>query len=166
MTLEQETRVEARDGQRDFDFFIGSWSVQNRRLRRPRADGVWEHFEGACIARPLWDGLANIDEYEAESPSSGRIRGMTLRTYDPVARQWHLHWANAAVGRMDRPMVGSFRNGRGEFYDQDRVEDRVVLVRYLWSGITPTSCRWAQAFSTDGGRTWEDDWIMEFTRTA
>jgi hypothetical protein len=154
-----------REGQTDFDFLMGSWKVHNRRRKRPRTEYGWEEFEATVVARPLWGGLANVDEFEAISPS-GPVRGMTVRLYDPVARQWHLHWANAANGTLDRPTVGRFRDGRGDFYDQDRVDGKVVLVRYVWSDITPASCRWEQAFSEDGGRTWEDDWFMDFTRTG
>lgn len=154
-----------RDGQADFDFLFGTWRVHNRRLRRPRAGAVWEEFEGTLVVRPLWGGLANIDEYEADSPS-GQLRGVTLRLYDQVAHQWHIHWTSGANGPLGSPTVGGFRDGRGEFYDRDRIEDRVVLVRYLWSDITATSCHWEQAFSRDGGRTWDDDWFMDYTRVA
>lgn len=61
-------------------------------------------------------------------------------------------------------MVGEFRDGRGEFYDQETFQGRSIYVRFIWSGMTSTSCRWEQAFSADGGRTWETNWIMEFTR--
>jgi hypothetical protein len=162
---EQDTGT-IRDGQADFDFLIGSWRIRNRRRTRPRTDPAsWEEFEGSAVARRLWGGLANVDEFEADSPS-GPIRGLTLRLYDPAARQWSLHWANAADGRLDRPTVGAFADGVGEFYDQDRVEGRTVLIRFRWSDVTATSVRWEQAFSADGGRTWETDWVMELTRTG
>lgn len=163
MTLDQSTRIEGRDGRADFDFLMGTWTVRNRRLRRPHDWTTWEEFEGTAVARPIWGGLANIDEIEADT-SNGRLRGMTLRLYDPRARQWSLYWANGAVGVLERPVVGEFRDGRGEFYNQDVIEGRAVLVRYLWSGITDTSCRWEQSFSWDGGESWTVDWVMEFTR--
>ena len=153
-----------RDGQKDFDFLIGTWKVHNRRLReRLKGSTTWDEFEATVVARHLWGGLANVDEYEANGPA-GRIQGLTLRVYDPRSRQWSLHWANAANGRLDVPMIGSFENGRGEFYDQELFEGRAIYVRYIWSDITPRSCRWSQAFSADGGKTWETNWVMDFTR--
>jgi hypothetical protein len=164
--MSEHDSVAARDGQADFDFLIGSWRIHNRRRTRPRTvPASWEEFEATSVARGLWGGLANVDEFEGDGPS-GPIRGLTLRLYDPEARQWSLHWANAASGQLDRPVVGRFEDGVGEFYDQDRVEGRTVLIRYRWSGITATTARWEQAFSGDGGRTWETDWVMELTRTG
>jgi len=163
----EEKPVESpRDGQADFDFVIGSWTVHNRRLRHPLTGfDSWNEFEATSVARKIWGGLANMDEYEGDSPS-GRIRGMTLRLYDPKAHQWRLYWSNAANGRLDTPMVGEFKDGRGEFYDQETWEGRSIYVRFIWSGITPTSCHWEQAFSADGGRTWETNWTMDFTRAV
>lgn len=166
MTIEQDTRREVRDGQADFDFLIGSWRIRNRRRTRPRGGAqAWEEFVGAAVVRPLWGGRANVDEFEAET-IAGHVEGLTLRLYDPAAGQWSLYWANSRTGRLDRPVVGEFRDGRGEFFDQDLVDGRTVLVRYVWSDITGTSCRWEQSFSSDGGRTWELDWTMELTRTG
>lgn len=158
--------VAAASRQTDFDFLFGKWKVHNRKLReRLRGSTAWDEFEATSVARPVWGGRANMDEFEGESPS-GHIQGMTLRLYDPKARQWSLYWSNSSSGTLDRPMVGEFRNGRGEFYDQELFEGRSIYVRFIWSDITPTSCRWEQAFSADGGKTWEVNWVMEFTRVA
>jgi hypothetical protein len=153
-----------RNGQKDFDFWMGSWKVHNRRLRNPLSGSTsWYEFDGTMVARPIWGGRANMDEYEADSPT-GHIQGMTLRLYDPKARQWSIYWANSATGTLEKPMVGRFENGRGEFFDQETFEGKSIFVRYVWSNITAISCRWEQAFSTDGGKTWETNWIMTFTR--
>src|SRR5215831_6562126 len=110
----QESRTEERDGRQDFDFLIGTWSIHNRRLRRPRTGSdSWEEFEGTSVARHLWGGGANMDEFEADAPSS-HIQGMTLRLYDPNAGQWRLYWADSAQGTLDPPVVGAFADGRGE----------------------------------------------------
>src|SRR5437879_487834 len=113
----------------DFDFLHGSWRVHNRRLRHVLVGSRdWYEFQGMAVERPLWDGQANLEEYEADLPS-GRIRGLALRLYDPRARQWTIHWANGATGTLKRPLTGEFRDGRGEFYGQDVVEGRAILLR-------------------------------------
>lgn len=166
MAPEKNLADEKRNGQNDFDFVIGSWKIHNRRLKPPlRGSNTWEEFEGTGVARKVWDGHANMDELEADSASWGRIQGLTLRLYDPNSHQWRLYWANRARGILDPPMVGEFRNGRGEFFDQEIFEGKAIYVRYVWSNITPNSCRWEQAFSWDGGKTWEPNWIMEMTRS-
>jgi hypothetical protein len=164
--LDDNADDRGRSGQEDFDFLIGRWKVHNRRLReRLKGSKTWDEFESTVVARHLWGGRANIDEYEYEGEGPpGRIQGMTLRLYDPKSRQWSLNWANSANGTLDKPVVGSFHDGRGEFYNEDTFEHRSIYVRFIWSDITPTSCRWEQAFSADGGKTWETNWIMEFTR--
>jgi hypothetical protein len=150
----------------DFDFLHGSWSIRNRRLKDPLTGSTdWYEFDGASIERPLWGGEANIEELEADLPT-GRLRGLALRLYDPRARQWSIHWSSHSTGALDAPMIGEFENGRGEFYGQDRIDGRAVLLRFIWTSQGPSNCRWEQAFSDDGGQTWETNWIMEFTRTA
>ena len=154
----------ARDGQNDFDFLTGAWRIRNRRLReRLRGSAQWDEFEGVSVAQPLWGGLANMDQYEGHAPF-GLIQGLTVRLYDPATRQWRLHWANRASGTFDAPMIGRFENGRGEFYNHELHEGQAVYARFVWSDITATSCRWEQALSADGGKTWETNWIMEMTR--
>jgi len=157
--------AQATSGQSAFDFLIGNWKVHNRRLSRPLSGSTtWYEFDGTSVARKVWDGRATMDEYEADSPS-GHIEGMTVRLYDSKAGQWSLYWANAKDGKLEQPTVGEFKNGRDEFYDHERFDGRAIFVRYVWSEIKPTSCRWEQAFSVDGGRTWETNWIMELTRS-
>jgi hypothetical protein len=166
MSTQQKAEAKPHDPQTDFDFIIGNWKVRNRKLKeRLKGSDSWEEFEGRVAARKVWGGAANIDEYDAESPS-GRIQGMTLRLYNPKSQQWSLYWANRANGVLDTPMIGGFKDGRGEFYDQELFEGRSIYVRYIWSNITADSARWEQAFSPDGGKTWETNWIMEFTRAS
>jgi hypothetical protein len=163
---EAETMSEGQssEGQSDFDFLFGRWKVHNRRLReRLKECTTWDEFEGTLVVRPVWGGKANLDEYEADGPS-GHIQALTLRLFNPRSKQWSIHWATSANGTVDTPMIGSFKNGGGEFYDQEMFEGRSIYVRFIWSGITPTSCRWEQAFSVDGGKTWETNWTMELSR--
>jgi hypothetical protein len=155
--------VAERDGQRDFDFNIGTWKTHISRLQRPLTGSTtWVKYEGVSIVRKVWNGRANLLELEADGPA-GHIEGMGLRLYNPQSRQWSLNWANRAGGTMNQPMIGEFKNGRGEFSDQEPFNGRAVYVRNGFSEITPNSCRFEQAFSGDGGKTWETNWVMTFT---
>jgi hypothetical protein len=148
----------------DFDFLIGDWNVHNRRLKNPlTGSGSWYEFEGTSAVRPLWDGVGNIDEYAGNSPE-GLIAGLTVRLFDPAAKQWRIYWANRAEGLFGIPMIGSFTEGRGEFFDQEFFQQRSIFVRFVWTPESSTACRWEQAFSADGGKTWETNWVMDFTR--
>jgi hypothetical protein len=154
-----------RDGQHDFDFIIGNWKIHNRRLRNPLTGSTsWVEFEGTSVAHTIWGGRAYLDEAEFDDPS-GHIQGMTLRLYDPKTHLWSLHWATSTQGTLGIPTVGHFSNGRGEFYDHEVFQGRAIFVRFLWLDIKLNSCHWEQAFSADGGKTWETNWTMDFERT-
>jgi hypothetical protein len=152
-------------GEHDFDFLHGTWKVHNRKRAPLASSANWSEFEATATERPLWGGLANIEEYEAEL-STGALRGLALRLWNPVTREWTIHWSASTYGTLDVPMTGRFIDGVGTFYAQDRVNGRTVFVRFIWTSIDANACRWEQAFSADGGGTWETNWIMNFTRSA
>jgi hypothetical protein len=154
-----------RDGQRDFDFEIGSWRTHiSRRLHPLSGSTTWVEYQGTSVVRKVWDGRANLLELEVAGPS-GNIEALSLRLYDPESNQWSLNFSNSNVGTLSQPTVGGFRNGRGEFFDQETINGRAVLVRFVISDITANTCHFEQAFSVDGGRTWEVNWIAIDTRS-
>lgn len=158
-----QPRVE-RDGQHDFDFEIGTWKTHLRiRLRPLTGSNEWVEYEGTSVVRKVWNWGANLVELVADGPS-GHLEGLSLRLYNPDARQWSLNFSNRRSGTLTPPVIGEFRNGRGEFYGQDMLDGRAILVRFIISEIGPDSCRFEQSFSDDGGKTWEVNWIAVDTR--
>src|ERR1051325_5752357 len=157
-------RPSPRDGSKDFDFQIGTWKTHLRRLVHPlTGSNTWVEYDGTTVVRKVWNGRANLVELEVDGPA-GHIQALSLRLYNPSSHQWSLNFANSAGGTMGIPTVGEFKNGRGEFYDQETLSERAILVRFVISDITPTSCHFEQAFSDDGGKTWEVNWIATDTR--
>ena len=153
-----------RDGQHDFDFEIGLWKTNLRRLVRPLTGSTtWVEYEGTSRVSKLLDGRANLVELKVAGPA-GRIEGLSLRLYNPDSHQWSLNFANINAGTLTIPTIGEFKDGRGEFYNQDTLNGRSILVRFVISDITPNSCRFEQSFSADGGRTWELNWVAVDTR--
>jgi hypothetical protein len=152
-----------RDGRHDFDFEIGVWNTHlKRRLHPLTGSDTWSEYEGTTTVRKVWNGLSNLVELEVDGPK-GHIEALSLRLYNPDSHQWSLNLANSAGGTLGTPTVGEFRNGRGEFYDQETFNGRAILVRFVISDIMPTSDHFEQAFSEDGGRTWELNWIATDT---
>lgn len=155
-----------RDGQHDFDFEFGTWKTHLKRLLHPLTGSVtWVEYDGITTVRKIWNGRANLVELEVDGPK-GHIEALSLRLYNTDSRQWTLNFANSTGGTMATPTVGEFKNGRGEFIDQESLGPRTILVRFVISNITPTSCHFEQFYSDDGGKTWEVNWIADDTLMA
>jgi hypothetical protein len=150
----------------DFDFWFGSWEVRNRWLtRRLAGSDDWDEFPATVIARPLLDGVGNEDEFRTEH--DGGFVGMSFRFFDPERRRWSIYWADSRrPGELDPPVFGAFSGDVGVFEGEDIHRGRPILVRFTWSGVTTPTPRWEQAFSDDGGRLWETNWVMDFTRAG
>ena len=154
-----------RDGQHDFDPLIGSWKFHLKKLMHPLTGSTdWVEFEGTGVCYKIWDGRAQYDTVELDSPDVGHIEGLTVRLYNPQSHQWRLYWANSKIGVMDPPQIGEFKNGRGEFFAQDTINGKVILIRFAWTNLTTNTPHFEQSFSADGGKTWEVNWITDQTR--
>jgi hypothetical protein len=154
----------ATDGRHDFDFNIGAWKTHISRLVNPLSGSkTWVQYEGTHVVRKVWDGRANIGVLEIDGPD-GHIEALSLRLYNPATHQWSLNFARSTGGTLGVPMYGEFKNGRGEFIDQETYKGRAILVKNVWSDITPNSCRSVWSYSADSGKTWEVNWIAVDTR--
>jgi len=153
------------DGQHDFDWDIGTWKTHQKRLLHPlTGSATWVEYHGTDVVRKIWDG-ANVGEISADGPA-GHLELFTLRLYNPQTHQWSINIASSAAGTMSPPAIGEFKNGHGEFFDTEPSgpNGRAILVRFVWSDITPNSAHFEQSFSDDGGKTWEVNWITDQTR--
>lgn len=148
-------------GLHDFDFLLGEWRVHHRRLKPDSRE--WVDFEGTSSNRKLMDGRANIEEHTLNAPN-GAYRAVALRSYDSKTAQWAIWWLDGRYpsGPLGPPVKGRFENGIGSFYADYMQDGKPMRGRFLWSNITPTSARWEQSSSSDGGKTWEANWIMNF----
>jgi hypothetical protein len=157
------TSTQGISGTGDFDFFVGEWDSVQRRRKAWLADcDEWYEFDAITRCWPIFGGAGNIDEIDC--PSQG-FRGLGLRLLDQQTGDWSIFWATSRTGLLSLPpVVGRFENGVGRFYSDEVLDGRAIRVRYTWSCITADSARWAQAFSPDGGETWEDNWTAEFRR--
>src|SRR5215217_2565200 len=154
-----------RDGQHDFDFEIGTWKTNLRRLVRPLTSSTtWVEYEGTTVVRKVWDGRANLVELKVAGPA-GHFEGLSLRLYNPQSRQWSLNFANINDGTLSQPTIGEFKEGRGEFYNQETYNGRAILVRFVITKVSNDVYRFEQSFSDDGGKTWEVNWIAVDTRS-
>ena len=161
---ERQESAPEKDGGHDFDFNIGVWKTHQRRLLHPLTGSqTWVEYDGTDVIRKIWGGRANIGEVETDGPA-GHLELLSLRLYNPEAHQWSFNVAISGTGAMEPPAIGEFKNGRAEFIEQQPYKGRAILVRFSVSDITANSCRFEQAFSDDGGKTWEVNFIVTETR--
>ena len=154
----------------DFDFLLGRWRVRNRRLvGRLEGSTRWESFEASSEVEPFLGGRGNIDRFAAPRWRPSFI-GQTIRLFDPEVRQWSLYWVDNQRCRLDPPVVGGFDaegGAVGVFEGKDRLAGAPIDVRFIWRRFADgDGARWEQAFSDDGGASWETNWVMDFEREA
>ena len=154
------------DGQHDFDFELGKWKAHLRYLRhRLSGSNDWEDFDGTVVTTPFMDGKGNLTEMNVESPTSHRrIQNIAVRVYNITSHQWSIYGTDDKSGVFDPPQIGQFDGNRGEFYASDIYQGRQVYIRFVWQNLGPTRTHFEQAFSADGGKTWEVNWIYDGTR--
>ena len=155
-----------RDGQHDFDWEIGNWATHVRVLRNPLSGAApdWAEFRGTSLVKPILGGRANSVELSVKN-DKGAIEGISLRLYNPQARQWSLNYATIRGGVLTAPVYGSFDGkGRGQFHGQDMLDGRAIMVRFVISPVSPNEARFEQYYSADGGASWELNWVAVDTR--
>jgi hypothetical protein len=153
-----------RDGQHDFDFNVGVWQTHIKRILDPLSGATHSiELNGTVTVRKVWDGRAELEEIETEGPN-GHWEGLTLFLYNPEARQWSQTFANSKTGILNPPLIGGFTHGRGELFSQDTFNGASILVRGVWSDITPNSHHFEEFYSDDGGKTWAPAFIADLTR--
>jgi hypothetical protein len=160
------TQTQDLSGVHDFDFFVGKWQTHSHKLKERLAGSHdWEDFDGTIRSFKLMNGMANVDDTEFDMPE-GIYRGVAPRAYDPKTGLWAIWWIDGRNphGAVDPPVRGRFIQGVGTFYGDDTLRGKPVKVRFVWSNITPTSAHWEQAFSGDGGKTWEVNWSQVLRR--
>lgn len=157
--------VDAASQQHGFDWQFGAWNIHMSRLLHPLTGSTtWTPLDGSVLVRRLWGGRANLAEIQTQGPS-GHLQFLSLRLYNPQSQQWSMLFAHSKDGVLNGPaLIGEFKDRRGVFYDQEPYQDRAILVRFTFRSLTADSSRDEQAFSADGGQTWEVNWINTQTR--
>jgi hypothetical protein len=154
----------ARDSSHDFDFAMGTWKTHSSRLLQPLTGSrAWVEMDGVTVVTPVWGGRGNLAEYTADGPGS-HVQLLALRLYDPQSGQWNLNFATSARGTLAAPAYGEFKNGRIDFFDQEPLSGRMILVRFSLWPVDRDTARSEQAFSADGGQSWEVNWTTEYKR--
>jgi hypothetical protein len=164
LSISAAARTDSHDGSHDFDFTFGTWTEHSRRLLHPLSgSNEWVEWDGRTVVRKIWDGRANMAELKGVTPS-GPLELIALRVYNPSSRQWSLNFATSKVGKLgDAPGVGEFKDGRIDFYDQEPLNGRAILVRFSVYSTGANTHVSEQAYSADGGKTWEVNWVNRYT---
>ena len=166
-TTDSPALLPQRDGSHDFDFLIGDWQAHVRRLPdRLNNSNKWDVYDGISNHHKLLDSNANLEQFEVSSADKKlHIKAQTLRMYNPTTRQWSIYLIDLDNGELDTPpVVGAFAGKRGEFFHQETLKGRTILVRYVWLDLSPNAARMEQSYSPDGGKTCEVNWVCELSR--
>jgi hypothetical protein len=148
----------------DFDFLVGRWDITHHRLLKPLTGSTeWDEFPATTVARTFFDGAVSIDEISAPARE---FSGLSLRLFSPQTQEWTVYWVNSTTGKLQPPVHGRWIDGVSRLFGDDEHDGQPVRATYQWSDITDNTARWEQAFSTDGGQTWETNWVMDFVRTS
>jgi hypothetical protein len=161
-----EANAARRDGQHDFDFNIGVWHTHINRVADPFAiSSPTMELDGTVTIRKVWNGKAQLEEIEADGPK-GHWEGLSLFLYNPGAHQWSQTFVNSRVGTLTpgSTNIGELQDGRIVLIGQDTVDERAILVRAVWSDITPASHQYEESFSDNGGKTWVRSFTAHLTR--
>jgi hypothetical protein len=151
----------AGEGQRDFDWEIGTWTTKVRVLRNPLTGKPpeWAEFRGTSVVKPLMDGRWNFVELSVAGPG-GKIEGGALRLFNPKSGQWSLNYTPLSNGLLTAPVYGGFdKRGVGRFYGSDALDGRAILVRFVITKKSDSEATFEQSYSADGGVTWETNWL-------
>lgn len=159
-------QLSPRDGEHDFDSHVGTWKTHLSRLQKPLTGSkTWVEYDGTTVVRKVWNGSAGLVELNVDGPA-GHIEALGLRLYNPDSKQWSLNFSNIRTGTLSPPMIGEFKNGRGEFYSSDTIYNRAILARFVITSPDKDTIRFEQSFSDDGGKTWELNWVAVDTRLS
>jgi hypothetical protein len=148
----------------DFDFFEGKWQLRNKKLKsRLNQCREWMEFESTQEMYRVLNGMGNIDNFLAEF-NGEPFEGMSLRLFNSKTRLWSIYWADSSEGKLDPPVVGSFKNNIGHFFTRDRFNGKEIVVVFRWDARDKNNPVWSQAFSDDKGETWEWNWYMYMSK--
>jgi hypothetical protein len=148
----------------DFDFLVGKWRIDNRKLNERLADcDEWTEFKASGECRKILNGFGNTDSFITDFDGK-KFEGTALRLFNPRTRLWSIYWTDSTTVVLDVPQVGSFENEIGEFLARDLFDGKAIIVKFRWDATNPEKPVWSQAFSADGGKTWEWNWFMTFYR--
>jgi hypothetical protein len=154
-------------GLSDFDFIMGDWYVQHRRLNS-RLTGCteWTEFTGVMSTRKVLGGFGNVEDNVLNLPE-GPFRAVALRSFDAESHTWAIWWLDGrSPHRLDVPVIGAFSGPTGVFFASDQMDGRPVRIRFIWRTNPSGNPQWEQAFSDDEGTSWETNWTMEFQRSG
>ena len=153
------------DAPTDFDFIMGDWRVEHRRLKSRLSNCTeWVEFDGLSSTQKVLGGFGNIEDNRLFFPE-GEVRAVALRSFDAATNMWSIWWLDGRnPTALDTPVVGTFTNGTGLFYANDTLDGKPIRVRFTWLPKGLDHARWEQAFSEDAERTWETNWTMDFRR--
>jgi hypothetical protein len=156
-TTGQRTREQMKASydahQGDFDYLLGDWAFTSVSHEFGKGRGYWS-------AVRLAEGAQVLDEYRVVGDSGQTYyASSTLRAYNAVLDQWELVSAESGTGLQN---VGTGHRVGAEMHLEQKfgvMSPTPSLWRIRYYDIQPDRFSWAGDRSTDGGKTWDTDFL-------
>lgn len=157
-----------RDGSRDFDFMLGTWSVHTRILRKLFVNGHdWKDCYVRLTTKPFGNNAGNVEVGPIRCAGAQPVNTITIRLYNASTHQWSIYWASDTASLIGPPQVGHFgSDGVGIFDAYYTYRGIPVISRYRWNILPGNHPHFEQLYSKDNGKTWELNWDSVCTRVS
>ncbi len=150
----------------NFDFLVGKWSIQNKRLKERLVNSnEWIEFPAEMETEKILNGLGVVDEFKTDINGEEFV-GLSIRLFDPKSNNWTIYWADTASPEryLTEQVVGKFQNGIGEFFGKEKFNGKEIPLRFIWKKESEDTAQWEQAYYDERNKEWETNWIMVFTK--
>jgi hypothetical protein len=134
-----------------FDFWLGDWVITY---------GDTVHATNS-ITREL-DGCVTHEHFK-DAPYKSYL-GESWSMYNPKLKKWQQTWVDNSGAYI--ALTGEFKNGEMLLFTEPytKPDGKTAQNRMRYHNIKPNSFNWEWDITTDGGKTWVNNWSLQYDR--
>jgi len=138
---------------RQFDFWLGEWSVVTSKGETAAGDSRIELILEDCVVQENWTSAGNIG-----------YSGKSYNIYNAALKRWEQYWVDNAGGNIF--FYGGLKDGAMDYWtDEIPQPDGKKLKRHLqFIKLGPDKVRQFSQGSNDGGKTWFVEYDFTYNR--
>jgi tetratricopeptide (TPR) repeat protein len=137
---------------RQFDFWVGEWSVTTTQGAVPAGDSKIELILEDCVVQENWKS------------QNGPYSGKSYNMYNQALKRWEQYWVDNVGGNIF--FYGGLKDGVMDYFtDEIPQAGGPALKRHLqFIPMGPDKVRQFSRGSTDGGKTWNVEYDFTYSR--